>query len=96
MFLVEEVIGEYCVHPVNLLFFRFKFVEFLENFATSICKIILQVVISTDVLNFCTGIYFHIDTGTQLILIFVKREDRYFQNFDKFNKMNEGKTRTRH
>ena len=62
--------------------------------ATSICKGILQVVISTGVLNFfCTGIYFHIDTGTQLIPVFVKNEDQYFKKFDKINKPKKGKTR---
>ena len=46
----------------------------LNYFATSVCKGILQVVISTGILKFFAQV-FHTDTCTQLIPIFVKKED---------------------
>ena len=49
-------------------------------------KYVIQVVINTPIIFFCTGIYFYIDTGTKLIPAFVKKENQNFKKFDKFNR----------
>ena len=65
----------------------------LNHFATSICKYVTQVVLVHW--QFCTGIYFCIDTNTQLTPVFVKKEDQCFKKFDKFSKPKNGKTQMR-